>query len=41
MTQAGWKWFCTKCGYEHYGERPPKTCPKCGANKEEFYKTPD
>jgi len=23
-------WYCRKCGYQHYGEEPPATCPSCG-----------
>ena len=23
-------WFCRKCGYMHFGEEAPKTCPSCG-----------
>jgi len=22
-------WFCRECGYMHFGEEPPKTCPSC------------
>ena len=29
MSQAGWKWFCKKCGFDYYGENPPNECPKC------------
>ena len=30
MTQAGWKWFCTNCAFEYYGEEAPEECPNCG-----------
>lgn len=23
------KFVCTVCGYVHYGEQPPATCPVC------------
>jgi len=23
-------WYCRKCGYQHFGEEPPATCPSCG-----------
>ena len=30
------KWKCTACGYLHDGERPPDSCPVCGAHKYQF-----
>lgn len=30
------KWICSVCGYEHYGDEPPKTCPRCGQSSEVF-----
>jgi rubrerythrin len=30
------KWKCTACGYIHEGDRPPDTCPVCGAHKFQF-----
>lgn len=32
------KWICKVCGYTHYGDEAPETCPKCGAPKSQFYK---
>jgi rubrerythrin len=29
-------WICTKCGYMHEGEEPPKACPLCKHPKEYF-----
>lgn len=31
-------WVCTVCGYIHYGDNPPETCPVCGVPKELFNK---
>jgi len=22
-------WYCRKCGYVHFGTKPPKNCPAC------------
>lgn len=30
------KWRCTRCGYVHEGDAPPKSCPVCGAPKDQF-----
>ena len=30
------EWECMECGYVHEGLRPPKRCPECGADAEEF-----
>ncbi|MBI5118024.1 rubrerythrin family protein [Candidatus Poribacteria bacterium] len=30
------KWVCTVCGYMHEDERPPGTCPSCGAFMYQF-----
>ncbi len=30
------KWKCTVCNYIHEGERPPETCPVCGAHLFQF-----
>lgn len=32
------KWICKVCGYTHYGDEAPETCPKCGAPKSQFSK---
>lgn len=32
------KWICPICGYIHYGDNPPETCPLCGAPKDIFVK---
>ena len=32
-------WACTVCGYSVEGELP-KTCPDCGADKEDFESVP-
>lgn len=29
-------WICKVCGYAHYGDEAPDSCPKCGAAKSEF-----
>ena len=29
-------WVCRKCGYIHYGEKPPEKCPSCGHPKAYF-----
>lgn len=29
-------WLCTKCGYTHNGEEPPKYCPICQASSDDF-----
>ena len=29
-------WRCSVCGYIHYGDTPPDSCPQCGAPKEAF-----
>lgn len=29
-------WVCRKCGYAHYGEKPPEECPSCDHPKEYF-----
>ena len=41
MAQAGWKWFCPKCGHVAYGEEAPEECPECGNIREHFHKTLD
>jgi len=30
------QWKCTICGYIHEGNRPPQTCPVCGAGTWQF-----
>ena len=30
------KWKCTMCGYIHEGEKPPGSCPVCGAHRFQF-----
>ncbi len=30
------KWKCTVCGYIHEADRPPGTCPTCGAHQWQF-----
>lgn len=32
------KWICKVCGYTHYGDEAPETCPQCGATKSQFNK---
>lgn len=32
----GKKWKCTICGYLHDGDRPPESCPVCGAHQYQF-----
>ena len=32
------KWICPICGYIHYGDNLPETCPLCGAPKDIFVK---
>ena len=29
-------WKCSKCGYIHFGEEPPKECPSCKHPKEYY-----
>ncbi len=29
-------WRCSICGYLHYGDNPPETCPICEAQAEDF-----
>ena len=36
MNTAKKAWKCTVCGYIHYGEEAPETCPVCGATKDLF-----
>lgn len=31
-------WVCSECGYEKDARCRPKTCPECGADKEQFKK---
>lgn len=35
------KWQCRKCGYVHYGERPPMKCPSCDHPQAYFQVKPD
>jgi uncharacterized membrane protein len=35
------KWRCTVCGYIHEGEKPPETCPVCGADRSKFVEIVD
>ena len=32
------KWICPVCGYIHYGDNPPETCPLCGVPGSMFKK---
>lgn len=32
------KWICPLCGYVHYGEQAPESCPLCGSSGENFIK---
>ncbi len=34
------KWQCSVCGYIHTGEKPPQTCPVCGADRSQFVEIP-
>ena len=34
--KRGKKWICSVCGYEHYGDEPPKECPICGQSSDAF-----
>jgi len=34
-------WFCTNCGYMHYGKEAPKTCPTCLHPQGYFKRTTD
>ena len=29
-------WECMDCGYDQESARPPRKCPKCGADAESF-----
>ena len=33
---AGKTWRCSICGYIHYGDEAPDTCPICDAKAEDF-----
>ena len=35
---AGTTWVCSICGYEHVGDAPPETCPRCGQPSTAFRK---
>lgn len=35
---AGTTWVCSICGYEHVGDTPPETCPRCGQPSTAFRK---
>lgn len=37
-TESKTKWVCSVCGYTHYGDNPPETCPLCGVPKDNFEK---
>lgn len=32
------KWICKVCGYTHQGDEAPEICPRCGAEKSQFYR---
>ncbi len=36
MTTTAQAWYCTVCGYMHYGPEPPSECPICGVGPELF-----
>ena len=38
VENTGTKWVCPVCGYIHYGEEPPATCPLCGVPGSMFKK---
>jgi uncharacterized membrane protein len=31
------KWKCSVCGYIHIGDEPPEECPRCGADRSQFF----
>ncbi len=35
-TQPVKAWICPVCGYIHYGDQPPETCPVCGEDGSVF-----
>ena len=35
---SGTTWVCSICGYEHVGDTPPETCPRCGQPSTAFKK---
>lgn len=38
VESVGTKWVCNICGYEHFGDAPPETCPRCGHPSTAFTK---
>ena len=38
MNEEKTKWVCPLCGYVHYGDNPPESCPLCGAPGNVFVK---
>ncbi|HDP34802.1 MAG TPA: pyridine nucleotide-disulfide oxidoreductase, partial [Candidatus Hydrogenedentes bacterium] len=36
MAEISKAWICLVCGYVHYGDTPPETCPVCGAPATDF-----
>lgn len=36
MEEDRKSWRCTVCGFIHYGENPPESCPVCGATSDLF-----
>ncbi|MGH9068605.1 MAG: rubredoxin-like domain-containing protein [Acidimicrobiales bacterium] len=33
---AVYRWRCQVCGYIHEGPEPPRWCPLCGADRDQF-----
>lgn len=31
-----YRWRCTVCGYVHEAPEPPRWCPLCGADRDDF-----
>lgn len=33
---TSYRWRCTVCGYIHEAPEPPRWCPLCGADRDQF-----
>lgn len=33
---VSYRWRCTVCGYVHEAPEPPRWCPLCGADRDQF-----